>query len=134
MAPGSIGEQLFNFLNGADTGSKTFVFDRLSFDTGKATLKPESEPTLAAISQILKAFPHVQVSVDGYTDNQGGGAANRRISESRARTVADALVAAQIERRRIAAHGHGATNPIADNGAEDGRAKNRRTELTATKT
>ncbi|MFZ4068692.1 MAG: DUF937 domain-containing protein [Caulobacterales bacterium] len=132
VPPGSIGEQLFQFLNGGDAAPKTFVFDNPTFDTGSATLTGPSAATVDAIVQILKAFPNVKVSVDGYTDNQGGAAANKRLSEARARTVADTMIAAGVAADRLVTAGHGPEKPIAENASAAGREQNRRIELTVT--
>jgi OmpA-OmpF porin, OOP family len=133
VPPGSVGENLFNFLSGNETGSKTFLFDGLTFETGSATLDADSQATIAAISEILKEFGAATVSVDGYTDNTGLREANLRLSESRARQVMAALAAAGIDASRMTAAGHADDNPVASNDTEEGRAQNRRTELTATK-
>jgi outer membrane protein OmpA-like peptidoglycan-associated protein len=133
VTPGSVGEQLFNFLSGGETGAKTFVFDGLTFETGSANLTAESNATVEAVMQILKAFPAVSVSIDGYTDNTGGAGANRRLSEARAKTVADKLIAGGVEAKRVAFKGHGADAPIADNATPEGQEKSRRVEITAKK-
>lgn len=133
VPPGSVGENLFKFLSGSETGSKTFLFDGLKFETGRATLDPSSQATITAIADILKEFKTVTVSVDGFTDNKGSKGANLRLSERRAQAVMSALGAAGVEAGRIKAVGHGDGKPIADNGTEEGRSQNRRTELTATK-
>jgi OmpA-OmpF porin, OOP family len=132
VPPGSIGEQLFKFLSGGEAAPKTFVFDNLTFDTGSATLSGPSATTVDAIVQILKAFPTVKVSVDGYTDNQGGAAANKRLSQARAKTVADTMIAGGIAADRIVTAGHGPEKPIGDNATPEGQEKNRRIELTVT--
>jgi outer membrane protein OmpA-like peptidoglycan-associated protein len=133
VPPGSVGENLYNFVIGAETGSKTFLFDGLTFEAGSATLDARSQSTITAIAEILKEFGTVTVSVDGYTDNTGSREANMHLSEARAREVQSALVAAGIDASRITAAGHADDNPVADNFTEEGRAQNRRTELTATK-
>lgn len=133
VPPGSVGENLFKFLTGPETGSKTFVFDGLTFDTGRATLDGPSQATIAAIATILKEFPTVTAALDGYTDNQGSPASNLRLSQARAKTVMEALAAAGVDAARLTSAGHGVDKPIADNATAEGRAQNRRTELTATK-
>lgn len=133
VPPGSVGENLYNFLVGVETGSKTFLFDGLTFESGSATLDASSQTTLAAIAEILKAFGTATVSVDGYTDNTGSREANLRLSEARAQQVMAALADAGIDASRMTAAGHADDNPVADNATEEGRAQNRRTELTATK-
>jgi outer membrane protein OmpA-like peptidoglycan-associated protein len=133
VPPGSVGENLYNFLAGEEAGSTTFLFDGLTFESGRATLDARSQETIAAIAEILKAFGTVTVSVDGYTDNTGSREANLRLSEARAQQVMAALAAAGIDASRMAAAGHADDSPVADNATEEGRAQNRRTELTATK-
>lgn len=133
VPPGSVGENLYNFLTSAETGSKTFLFDGLTFESGRATLDANSQSTITAIADILKEFGAVTVSVDGYTDNTGSRDANLRLSEARAQAVMAALVAAGVDASRMTAAGHADDNPVVDNGTEEGRAQNRRTELTATK-
>jgi outer membrane protein OmpA-like peptidoglycan-associated protein len=133
VPPGSVGDNLYNFLAGEEAGSKTFLFDGLTFESGRATLDARSQETIAAIAEILKAFGTVTVSVDGYTDNTGSREANLRLSAARAQQVMAALTAAGIDASRMAAAGHADDSPVADNATEEGRAQNRRTELTATK-
>lgn len=133
VPPGSVGENLFKFLTGTETGSKTFLFDGLTFDRGQATLDARSQATITAIADILQEFGTVTVSVDGYTDNTGTREANLQLSQARAEQVLAALAAAGIDTSRMTATGHADDNPVADNGTEEGRAQNRRTELTATK-
>lgn len=133
VPPGSVGENLYNFLIGAETGSKTFLFDGLTFESGSATLDANSQSTITAIAEILKAFGAVTVSVDGYTDNTGSREANVQLSQARAQAVLSALSEAGVDAARMTATGHGDDSPVADNGTEEGRAQNRRTELTAAK-
>jgi outer membrane protein OmpA-like peptidoglycan-associated protein len=80
----------------------------------------------------LKEFPTAKISVDGYTDNQGGAGANKRLSESRAKTVADKMAAGGVAADRIVTAGHGPEKPVADNATPEGREKNRRIEVTVT--
>ncbi|HET7085138.1 MAG TPA: OmpA family protein [Rhizomicrobium sp.] len=126
---GSIGSNVGRFLESSDPAPKTFVFDNLNFDTASNALTLESKPTITALSTILKAYPSAQIRVVGYTDNQGAPAANLTLSDARAATVKQELVNSGIAADRIATAGMGEQNPIADNGSEEGRAKNRRTEL-----
>lgn len=110
-----------------------FDFDRLLFDTAKATLRPESEAQLKAVSEILKAFPNVEVKVGGYTDNQGDKAANQKLSSDRAASVMGELVKLGIAATRLTSEGYGEEHPVASNDNEEGRAKNRRVSLRVTK-
>jgi OmpA-OmpF porin, OOP family len=129
VVEGSIGDQLAKFLASSDPAPKTFVFDNLNYPTAESTLTPESAPTVAAILAELKAYPNVRARVVGYTDNQGDATANQKLSEARANTVKQQLVNGGIAADRIEAAGMGESNPIGDNTSEEGRAKNRRTEL-----
>jgi outer membrane protein OmpA-like peptidoglycan-associated protein len=109
-----------------------FDFDRLLFDSGKATLQPASEEQLTNIAAILKAYPQVKIRIGGYTDNTGDADANLRLSEERADNVMAELVRLGIDPARVSAKGYGAENPIADNSTEEGRQKNRRISLRVT--
>jgi len=101
-------------------------FDRLLFDTGRATLRPESGPQLKNVFDILKAYPSVQVKIGGYTDNVGDPAANLKLSQERAANVMTQLVQLGIAPNRLTAEGYGEQHPVADNTTEEGRAQNRR--------
>ncbi len=109
-----------------------FTFDRLTFETGKATLKPESEEQLRNIAEILKAYPKVSIKLGGYTDNVGDPNANLELSGQRAEAVMADLVEMGIEAKRLQAEGYGQEHPVADNNTEEGRAKNRRIDLRVT--
>jgi outer membrane protein OmpA-like peptidoglycan-associated protein len=132
VPPGSIGEQLFTYLSSTEAAPRTFTFDNLNFQSGGSTLTAESGATVSAITAILRAFPNARVTLDGYTDNTGGLGANQRISQARAQTVATMMTDAGIGADRISATGHGPADPVADNATEEGRARNRRIELTVT--
>ncbi|WP_041357540.1 OmpA family protein [Nitrobacter hamburgensis] len=100
------------------------------FDTAKADLKPESNPTLAEIAGLLNADPKLAVLIVGHTDNQGAFDYNLDLSRRRAEAVVKTLAANfRVEPRRLRAAGVGMMAPAASNDAEDGRAKNRRVEV-----
>jgi OmpA-OmpF porin, OOP family len=109
-----------------------FDFDRLLFDTGSATLRPESQDQLRNIAEILKAYPGVDVKVGGYTDNVGDPAFNLKLSEDRATSVMKELGGLGVGEGRLAAEGYGDQFPVADNETEEGRALNRRISLRVT--
>jgi outer membrane protein OmpA-like peptidoglycan-associated protein len=112
----------------ADTGK--VVFYGIYFDTDKATLKAESEPTLAEMAKFLKANAATKVFIVGHTDMQGGLERNQKLSQERAAAVVAALASRHgIARDRLAADGVGPLAPVAANDAEAGRAKNRRVEM-----
>jgi OmpA-OmpF porin, OOP family len=130
-----IESKLIAFLNDSSKPVDTttwFNFDRLLFDTGKATLQPSSQEQLNNIAAILKAYPNAHVKIGGYTDNTGDAAANQALSEARAKNVMDALVAAGIDSSRLESKGYGDQYPVGDNNTEEGRAQNRRIALLVT--
>jgi len=106
-----------------------FSFDRLTFETGKATLKPESQEQLKNIAEILKAYPKVMIKLGGYTDNTGDPQANLTLSQQRADTVMADLVKLGVDASRMKAEGYGQEHPVAENSTEEGRAKNRRIDI-----
>jgi len=101
----------------------------INFDTGKATIRPDSKPIIEQIVKMMKAAPGLEISVEGHTDNVGDAKSNQTLSESRAKAVAAAIAAQGIDAARLATAGHGQDKPVADNSSEEGRAKNRRVEL-----
>lgn len=106
------------------------VLDGLFFDHDKATLKPESKPALDEIAKFLGLRPAMNFYVVGHTDGTGTFAYNRKLSEDRARAVADALIAGyRIPAKRLEAYGVGPLAPVFTNASDAGREKNRRVEL-----
>jgi len=100
------------------------------FDTGKATLKPESQPTLQEIAKLLKENPGLKLYVVGHTDNTGTFDANMKLSMDRAASVTNALVSQySVTATSLKACGDGPTAPVASNDTEEGKALNRRVEL-----
>jgi OmpA-OmpF porin, OOP family len=101
----------------------------ISFDTGSATVKPESDKVLGEIASLLGKNPAWKMRVEGHTDDVGGKAANQKLSEQRAAAVVAWLTSHGIAPGRLTAQGFGDGKPVADNKTEDGRAQNRRVEL-----
>ena len=101
----------------------------LTFDTNSATIKPESASVIDQVAQMLTKSAGLNLSIEGHTDNVGTMANNKTLSEQRAKSVMGALVAKGIAGSRLSAVGYGQEKPVADNGTEAGRAKNRRVEL-----
>ena len=99
------------------------------FDTGKASIKTQSEAVLKNITAILKEYPKAKFSIDGYTDSVGNASSNQILSERRANTVRDFLMANGIGSDRLEAKGYGEANPIDSNKTRSGRANNRRVEV-----
>lgn len=109
--------------------SKTFVLDDCNFETGKATLEPESYAVLDELVAYLNRKVDEKIELGGHTDNVGSAAANLKLSDERANAVRNYLLAKGVDQSRVTAKGYGMTVPIADNKTEEGRAQNRRTEV-----
>ena len=130
---GSVNYNLAKFLaDGSQTAPRTFVFDHLNFETASTQLTPDSTGTVNNLAQILKAYPNVQVQLAGHTDNTGAPDTNQKLSQDRASAVKQMLVNGGIAGDRITTAGYGQDRPIASNDTEEGKAKNRRLELTVT--
>ena len=110
-----------------------FDFDRLLFETGKSTLQPTSQEQLVNISQILKAYPEVEIKIGGYTDNIGDATQNQKLSQIRADAVKAEFTKLEIDVKRIETEGYGNKFPVGDNSTEEGRNKNRRVSVRVTK-
>jgi len=130
--PGSTEEQLANFLASDQPPPRTFRFKGTEFQPWASKPNPPTLQTMYAIVQILRAYPKVKVTLVGYTDNDGTAEQNLILARQRAERMADLLIRSGIAARRITAIGKGATDFIADNSTEAGRAKNRRIELIVT--
>jgi OmpA-OmpF porin, OOP family len=102
----------------------------LAFETGRVSLRPESDPVLLGVVRQLRAKPAITLlRIEVHSDSAGGAASNQLLTEQRALTVARWLVARGVRCRRLLPVGFGETKPIADNRTAAGRALNRRTEL-----
>jgi outer membrane protein OmpA-like peptidoglycan-associated protein len=132
---GSFNYSLHQWLAGTTdtTVPKRFVFDNLNFETGSTKLTPDSIPTVESLVVILKAYPAVAVRLEGHTDNTGDAAANKKLSLDRAVAVKEIMITGGVADARIGTDGYGEEKPIAPNETEEGRAKNRRTELVVEK-
>jgi OmpA-OmpF porin, OOP family len=131
---GSMNYNLARFLG--DTSAtdvpKNFVFDHLNFETGTTQLTGDSVKTVNDLAAILKAYPNAQVQLVGHTDNTGSPQANQALSLARADAIKGMLTSQGVGADRIATNGYGQDRPIASNDTEDGKARNRRIELTVT--
>ncbi|MFI1771258.1 OmpA family protein [Thalassobellus citreus] len=103
------------------------------FDTGKASIKSQSEAVLADIIAILKEYPTAKFTVEGHTDSVGSEKLNQRLSDSRANSVKEYLVGHGIDAFRLSALGYGEAKPIDSNKTRKGRANNRRVEINLAK-
>lgn len=102
----------------------------ITFGTDGATLAPESRQLVSQIADKLKACPDVKVAVAGYTDSSGNDVINVPLSANRAKAVADGLISDGVAADAVTSRGAGSADPVADNGTPEGRAQNRRVEIT----
>ena len=118
----------------AKAPSEPKVIDKMTlqvfFDSGKAILTEADLKELPKAVDFLKKYPGTKVRLDGYTDSTGAEAYNMKLSERRATAVRDYLVKeAGVDSSKITVVGHGGADPVADNKTPEGRAKNRRVEI-----
>jgi outer membrane protein OmpA-like peptidoglycan-associated protein len=99
------------------------------FDFNKSTLQPSSDATLQPAANLMATDKALKLEVQGHTDNVGNDAYNQTLSEARAKAVATWLTQHGVAADRLTAKGYGKTKPVADNGSDEGRAKNRRVEI-----
>ena len=111
----------------AETGK--FVTNNILFETGKATLKPESMEEIRKVAEYMKKNPSARFEVQGHTDNQGSDKVNDPLSQQRAEAVVKALEGEGVDPFNLRPVGKGSHEPVADNKTEEGRAKNRRVEF-----
>jgi len=108
--------------------------NNVTFDSSSATLKPAGANTLTGVAMGLKEDPKTAGDVVGYTDSTGGKDLNMRLSQQRADSVASSLITQGVDATRLRTSGMGPANPIASNSTEEGKAQNRRVEITLSPT
>ncbi|MEO5649099.1 MAG: OmpA family protein [Ginsengibacter sp.] len=105
------------------------ILKNIFFDTKKTDLKAESISELDNVVRLMNENPNMKILISGYTDSVGKAADNLKLSAGRSLSVVNYLVSKGINNSRLSSKGFGADNPIADNTTEQGRALNRRTQL-----
>lgn len=105
------------------------ILKNVFFDTKKTDLKPESISELDNVVRLMNENPNMKILISGFTDNVGTPADNLKLSNGRALSVVNYLVAKGVKKDRLTYKGFGETNPVATNDTEEGRAINRRTEM-----
>jgi len=110
---------------------KIIIMQKIFFDTGKATIKPESFPVVEAVAGILKANPQIKkVAIEGHTDDVGNDKHNLKLSDDRAKSVRDWLITTGgVEGDRLTAEGFGETRPAVVGKTKEAREANRRVEF-----
>ncbi|MHA7844682.1 OmpA family lipoprotein [Serratia sp. D1N4] len=104
--------------------------NNVTFDTNSSTLKPAGANTLVGVAMVLKEYEKTAVNVVGHTDSTGARALNMTLSQQRADGVASALITQGVAANRIRSSGVGPDQPIASNSTTEGKAQNRRVEIT----
>ncbi len=102
----------------------------VTFETNSASLNSGFFEVLDSVALVLNEYKSTLVTVAGYTDSTGSAEYNQKLSEKRATTVALYLHGRGVAQERLAAIGHGESNPVASNATAEGRTKNRRVEIT----
>jgi outer membrane protein OmpA-like peptidoglycan-associated protein len=114
------------------TGKEIRITQQIQFDFDKATIKPVSFPILDAVRDVLRDNPNIKIEVQGHTDNKGNAGYNLKLSQSRADSVRNYLVAHGIDLARLTSKGYGMTQPLVPNNNEANRALNRRVQFIRT--
>jgi len=102
----------------------------ITFENDRSDIRANFYNTLNSVAIVLKKFDNSTIKVAGFASSTGNAMHNQELSESRARSVADYLIAQKIDQNRVMAVGYGARYPIANNATKEGQAKNRRVEIT----
>lgn len=129
LATGSLAFELDRFLSGKDGTPRTFTFDKLNFDSGKASIRGADNADLDDIARVLAAYPGSRAAVVGYTDAKGDAVNNRELGGERAKSVISALASRGVDPDRLEARTGGESDPTASNADPGGRFENRRSEL-----
>ena len=101
----------------------------INFETGKSDVKPESQNIIDQVEAMLKSNPSLKISIEGHTDNVGSPTSNQTLSDNRAKSVMNLLIAKGVDKSRLSAKGWGQSKPIVENTTDSNKAKNRRVEI-----
>ena len=110
----------------------TIALRNIFFDTGKSTLRAESNTELDRLVKLLKDVPNLKIEISGHTDNTGSATLNNELSKARAEAVVTYLKSKGIAANRLTSEGYGSSQPVATNNTAAGRQENRRTEFKIT--
>lgn len=102
----------------------------VTFDTSSSSIKPLGTETLTSVALVLKEYKNTAVNIVGHTDSTGSLATNQKLSLNRANSVANVLIQQGVVANRMYVYGAGPSQPIASNNTANGRAQNRRVEIT----
>ena len=130
LEPKTLNYDLQRYLASTAPTPQTFTFENLNFANDSAALPSDAQATVGSLAQILAAYPKAKVQLDGYADSTGTDPHNVQLGAARADAVAKALEAQGLGADRIKTATGGASKPVDTNATSQGRAENRRTELT----
>lgn len=102
----------------------------ITFNTNESTIKTSANSVLDSVALVAKEYDKTRLQVVGYTDSTGNDKINQPLSERRAAAVANYLALRGVQGNRISSYGAGSSNPIASNATTEGKAQNRRVEIT----
>jgi outer membrane protein OmpA-like peptidoglycan-associated protein len=102
----------------------------ITFEVNSSTVQSSFVGTLTSVAKVLEEYENTLVTISGHTDSSGSAQYNQMLSEQRATSVANIILQKGIAVERVAAIGYGENYPIADNSTPEGRAENRRVEIT----
>ena len=123
---------LGTFLAGTEAAPRTFVFEKLNFDTAKSEVRAADAAEIDQVAGVLKQYGTARIRIAGYADSRGSEPANMALGKARADAIKAALTAKGIDAGRIETVSGGETDPVDTNATAGGRFENRRTELVVT--
>ena len=123
---------LGGYLAGNEPTPRSFVFEKLNFDTAKSEIRAADAAEVDEVAATLKQYGTAKVRIAGYADARGNDTANVALGKARAESIKSALVAKGIDAGRIETVSGGETDPVATNATEGGQFENRRTEIAVT--
>lgn len=123
---------LGTYLAGSEPAPRSFVFEKLNFDSGKSEVRAADAAEVTQVAATLKQYPTAKIRIAGYADARGSDAVNLKLGRQRAEAVKAALTGQGIEAGRIEAASGGESDPVDSNATAGGRFENRRTELAVT--
>ncbi|MBE9469417.1 MAG: OmpA family protein [Bacteroidetes bacterium] len=105
------------------------ILKNVFFDAGKAILRPTSYAELGRLTKLLNEIPTLRIEISGHTDNTGSLQTNKKLSESRAKSVVEFIVSEGVDKSRLEYKGYAYFQPISTNDTKEGRQQNRRVEF-----
>jgi outer membrane protein OmpA-like peptidoglycan-associated protein len=123
---------LGTFLAGTEAAPRSFVFEKLNFDSAKSAVRAEDAAEIDQVAATLKQYGTARIRIAGYADARGNDAANMALGKARADSIKAALVAKGVDAARVETVSGGETDPVDSNATASGRFENRRTELVVT--